>query len=201
MQEIYVDNDDALRTYLVSIAADTMLGIDTEFVRERTYYPQLCLLQIASPRSIACIDCLAPIDLPMLLDRLLREDCTWIVHSSRQDLEVIHQHAAQLPAHLIDTQVAAGIVGYPPQIGLQDLLADVLGVRLDKEYTRTDWSIRPLPAAAVAYARDDVRSLLALWEALAERLDALGRRDWVEQDCAFLLRQAPIAPPEQIWSR
>ena len=200
MEEIYVDNDDALRAYLVSIAADTVLAVDTEFVREKTYFPQLCLLQIATARTIVCIDCLA-IDLQMLLDRLLREDCTWIVHSSRQDLEVIHQGAARLPAHLIDTQVAAGIVGYAAQIGLQDLLADVLGVRLDKEYTRTDWSMRPLPEAALAYARDDVRSLLALWGALAERLDALGRRKWVEQDCALLLQQDPVAPLEQIWSR
>jgi ribonuclease D len=201
MKELYIDNDDALRTYLVSIEADTLLAVDTEFVREKTYYPQLCLLQIASRSTIACIDCLAPIDLEMLLERLLREDCTWIVHSSRQDLEVIHQHAARLPAQLIDTQLAASIVGFAPQIGLQDLLADTLGVRLDKEYTRTDWSVRPLPEAALAYARDDVRSLIALWETLAQRLDVLGRRAWVEQDCALVLRQDPVAPPEQIWSR
>lgn len=201
MKELYIDNDDALRTYLASIEADRLLAIDTEFVREKTYYPQLCLLQIASRSTIACIDCLAPIDLERLLARLLRDDCTWIVHSSRQDLEVIHQHAARLPAHLIDTQIAAGIAGFAPQIGLQDLLADALGVRLDKEYTRTDWSRRPLPEAALAYARDDVRSLIALWGTLAARLDALGRRAWVEQDCALLLQQEPVAPPEQIWSR
>ncbi len=201
MQELYIDNNAALRDYLVSIASATTLAIDTEFVREKTYYPQLCLVQIATPDSIACIDCLAPIDLPSFYDLLLREGCTWIVHSSRQDLEVIYQHTQRLPDRLIDTQIAAGLVGYPPQIGLQDVLAKQLGVELAKEYTRTDWSRRPLPEAAIAYARDDVRSLHALWSALAATLEELGRLEWLEQDCAQLTSQAPITPPEQIWAR
>lgn len=201
MLEFYIDNDEALADYLTLIEPEVLLGIDTEFVREKTYYPQLCLMQLASPTSIACVDCLASFDLSSLLNRLLRDDCAWIVHSSRQDLEVIYQHTEDLPKKLIDTQVAAGLVGYAPQIGLQDLLQKVLGVRLEKEYTRTDWSARPLPAAALAYARDDVRSLNALWAALAARLEALGRGGWLQQDCTLLLREPPVVPPEQIWAR
>jgi len=201
MRELYVDNETALEDYLATIESIRSFAIDTEFVREKTYYPQLCLVQIAGAESIACIDCLAPLDLRRLLDRLLVDGCEWIVHSSRQDLEVIYQHAQALPHRLIDTQVAAGLIGFPPQIGLQDLLSKLLGVELSKEYTRTDWSRRPLPAAALAYARDDVRSLHALWAAIAARLEALGRLDWLEQDCSLLISQAPIASTEQIWLR
>jgi len=201
MQELYIDDDLELRDYLATIAGAPTLALDTEFVREKTYYPQLCLVQIAAGDSIACIDCLAAIDLAPFYARLLRDGSAWIVHSSRQDLEVLYQHTQRLPDRLIDTQIAAGLVGYPPQIGLQEVLAKELGVELAKEYTRTDWSRRPLPEAAAAYARDDVRSLHALWSALAARLEALGRLSWVEQDCAALTNQAPITPPEQIWAR
>lgn len=199
--ELYVDDDALLNDFLEELAAVDTIALDTEFVREKTYYPQLCLIQIAAGDSIACIDCLADIDLVPLYDSLLRDDCAWIVHSSRQDLEVIYQHTQRLPPTLIDTQIATGLVGYAPQISLQDVVADTLGVELDKSHTRTDWSRRPLPAAAIEYARDDVRSLHALWDALAARLDALGRREWLDQDCALLLAQEPITPVEQIFSR
>ena len=200
-RELYIDDDALLNDFLDELASVGTLALDTEFVRERTYFPQLCLIQIATGDSIACIDCLADIDLGGLLDVLLREDCAWIVHSSRQDLEVIYQHVERLPNQLIDTQIAAGLIGFAPQIGLQDIVADLLGVELDKTHTRTDWSRRPLPTEAVAYARDDVRSLHALWEELATKLDALGRREWLEQDCGLLLAQEPVTPVEQIFSR
>jgi ribonuclease D len=201
MNELYIDTDAALQSYVAEIASTATLALDTEFVREKTYYPQLCLVQIATANTIACIDCLAPIDFQPLFERLLCADSEWIVHSSRQDLEVIYQHTPRLPDRLIDTQIAAGLIGYPPQIGLQDILVKQLGVELAKEHTRTDWSRRPLPEGAIAYARDDVRSLHALWAALSARLDELGRLDWLDQDCALLISQAPITPPEQIWAR
>lgn len=201
LADLYIEDDHALECYLDSIAAQQTLALDTEFVREKTYFPQLCLVQIATPRQLACVDCLAALDEHQLLARLVREDTRWIVHSSRQDLEVIYQHTQQLPRVIIDTQIAAGLIGYPPQIGLQDLVADLLGVALDKTHTRTDWSKRPLPPAALAYALDDVRNLHALWDRLATRLDELERRAWLEQDCAQLLAQAPTTSPEQIWAR
>ncbi|NNC66045.1 MAG: ribonuclease D [Gammaproteobacteria bacterium] len=199
--ELYVDSEALLTNLLDELNTVGLIALDTEFVREKTYYPQLCLIQIAAGDSIACIDCLADIDLDALYESLLRDECTWIVHSSRQDLEVIFQHTERLPSTLIDTQIAAGLVGYAPQISLQDLVADTLGVELDKSHTRTDWSRRPLPSAAIEYARDDVRSLHALWDVLAAKLDALGRREWLDQDCALLLAQDPVTPVDQIFSR
>ena len=200
-RQLYIDDKAALLEYLSELTQGKLIGLDTEFVREKTYFAKLCLIQIAVGDAIACIDCLADIDLDALYETLLRDDCTWIVHSSRQDLEVIYQHTQKLPAALIDTQVAAGLVGYAPQISLQDLVADTLGVELDKSHTRTDWSRRPLPSEAIEYARDDVRSLHALWDALVEKLGALGRRDWLEQDCALLLAQEPVTPVEQVFAR
>jgi len=200
-RELYIEDDTLLKEFLDELASVDTLALDTEFVRETTYFPQLCLIQVATGSSIACIDCLADIDRDRLLDALLREDCAWIVHSARQDLEVIYQHAERLPNRLIDTQIAAGLVGFAPQISLQNLVADLLGVELDKTHTRTDWSRRPLPAEAIAYARDDVRSLHALWDALSAKLGALGRGEWLEQDCALLLAQEPVTPVEQIFSR
>jgi ribonuclease D len=199
--ELYVDSEALLTNLLDELNTIGLIALDTEFVREKTYYPQLCLIQIAAGDSIACVDCLADIDLDALYDSLLRDECTWIVHSSRQDLEVIFQHTERLPSTLVDTQIAAGLVGYAPQISLQDLVADTLGVELDKSHTRTDWSRRPLPSAAIEYAHDDVRSLHALWDVLAAKLDALGRRAWLEQDCALLLAQDPVTPVDQIFSR
>jgi ribonuclease D len=199
--EPYIDDDTQLSDYLKSVTSAAPLALDTEFVREKTYYPKLCLIQIANGESIACIDCIADLDHKKFFDHLLREEHTWIVHSGRQDLEVIHQHSQRVPAQLIDTQIAAGLIGYPPQVGLQEILADALGVHLAKEFTRTDWSRRPLPDAVLAYARDDVRSLHALWDALAEKLRALGRLDWLAQDCAWMLRQPLTTPTEQIWER
>jgi ribonuclease D len=200
-RDLYVDGAAALSAFLDEIEAEALLAIDTEFVREKTYFPQLCLLQIASSGLIGCVDCLAIADMRPLFEHLLRPECCWILHSSRQDLEVIYQHTDRLPGRLIDTQVAAGLAGYAPQIGLQELAADLLGIRLDKDYTRTDWSRRPLPRAALTYAYDDVRSLTALWKTLERRLQALGRLEWAQQDFALQLRSAPVTPTASIWAR
>ena len=141
--DLFIDSDEALTSVLSSIPIDTIVSLDTEFVRERTYYPQLCLIQIATRELTACIDCLAQIALDPLFDSLLDSGRTWLLHSARQDLEVIRQHTARLPTRLIDTQIAAGLLGYPPQIGLQDLLQEVLNVKLDKSFARTNWAKRP----------------------------------------------------------
>src|SRR5690606_5248407 len=150
-----------------------------EFVRERTYYPQLCLVQVATGDSAACVDCLAEIDLAPFFSLLARPGLTWVLHSGRQDLEVLHQHAGVLPARIADTQIAAALTGRAAQIGLRELLAQVLGVDIGKDHTRADWSARPLPEGPLRYALDDVRHLLPLWRRLEQELDRLGRLDWL----------------------
>ena len=199
--DLFIDTDDQLQEFLDEIEGEKTLALDTEFVREKTYYPKLCLIQIATPDRTVCVDTLADLDLAPLFDRALDPGTAWILHSARQDLEVLFLQDKRSPGRLIDTQIAAGLLGYAPQIGLQGLLMDELSVEVDKGHARTDWSRRPLPDAAVDYALDDVRYLLPLWQKLDGRLRDLQRENWFEADCRNALAIPPITPPVMLWSR
>lgn len=201
-QEIGWVGDDAALTRLVTALGTTSIAaIDTEFVREKTYYPQLCLIQIGTSQQVACVDCLAALNLEPLFARLFDASFTWVLHSGRQDLEVIYQLTGRLPPRLIDTQVAAAFTGYPPQVGLEGLLKRALGVELGESFARTDWSRRPLPDAPLKYALDDVRYLLAAWERLDAELARLDRRSWLAEDCARMLAEQPAADTTTVWSK
>ncbi|HLF10586.1 MAG TPA: HRDC domain-containing protein [Gammaproteobacteria bacterium] len=196
-----VATQDALDSVVDLVRATPMVAVDTEFVRETTYYAKLCLIQIATDKLVACVDCLAPLDLAPLYAEIFRDGCTWILHSARQDLEVIWQRTERMPPQLIDTQIAAALTGLTPQIGLESLLLKTLQVELGESHARTDWSRRPLPAAALKYALDDVRFLLPAWRHLQEQLGALGRLPWLEEDSRRLLGERPVADDVTIWSR
>ena len=198
---LYVDTNNKLASLLEGICSEPLLALDTEFVREKTYYPKLCLIQIATPEVTACVDCLADIDLKQFFDQLFRTDCAWILHSARQDMEVLYLQDTRLPNELIDTQTAGALLGHPSQIGLQSLLAEEIGIHLEKGLARTDWSHRPLSDKAVKYALDDVRYLLPLWNILEPKLRGLQRGGWMKEDCLAALSIPPIAPPLAIWSR
>lgn len=197
----WVDDDVTLARLVAALRDTSIAAVDTEFVREKTYYPQLCLIQIATADQVACIDCLAELDLTPLLAELFRPNFTWVLHSARQDLEVIEHRTKRMPPRLIDTQVAAALTGYAPQVGLEGLLLRAVGVELGESFARTDWSRRPLPEAPFRYALDDVRYLLAAWQRLDADLDKLGRRDWLREDCQRLLAERPVADPTAVWSR
>ena len=202
MREIeLVSSQDVLASVVADVRATPLVAVDTEFVRETTYYPKLCLIQIATADSIACIDCLAPLDLEPLYAAMFREGCSWLLHSARQDLEVLFQRTGRLPSALIDTQVAAALLGYTPQIGLEGLLERTLSVELGESFARTDWSRRPLPDAALRYALDDVRYLLPTWRHLQERLAELGRTAWLDEEGRRLLADPPVADVGAIWAR
>lgn len=197
----WVATEAALAPLIDAVAAAPLVAVDTEFVREKTYYPQLCLIQIATRDYAACIDCLAPLDLRPLYERLFRSECTWVLHSARQDLEVIWQRAERMPPRLIDTQIAAALIGWPPQVGLEGLLSRTLQVELGESYARTDWSRRPLPAEALNYAIEDVHYLLPAWDELERQLAVLGRQSWLHEDCARTLAERPVADATVVWSR
>ncbi len=162
------------------------LAIDTEFMRERTYYAQLCLVQVASDADCFLVDPLAGLDLGPLYEVLADPARPKILHAARQDLEVICNACGRVPGPVFDTQVAAALLGLPPQVGYAELVARQLGHSIDKAQTRTDWSRRPLTAAQLAYAADDVHHLLELHDALAAALEAQSRADWRAEDCAAL---------------
>ena len=199
--EVLVGDAQALASVATAIASQPLVAIDTEFVREDTYYPELCLIQVGVDGLVACVDCVAGLDLEAFLDTLFRPDCAWVLHSARQDLEVLWNLRQALPARVIDTQVAASLLGFSPQLGLQDLLAELFAVRIDKGHARTDWSRRPLPAAALAYAFDDVRYLIRAWHALRAKLNALERLEWLEEDCAHLVTEPPVAESTTLFQR
>lgn len=164
------------------------IGIDTEFMRESTYFPQLCLIQVAIDEQLFCIDPLDSASPGGFWDAL--HSPAWVLHSGRQDLEVMSQVAEQLPARVFDTQIAAALLGYAPQLGYANLVADLFDVQLAKTQTRADWSRRPLAPAALDYAAEDVEHLLPAADALTDRLKAAGRLDWALADCADLLDPA-----------
>ena len=155
-------------------------------MRERTYFPQLCLVQVATEDAIFCIDPLDA-DVPDAAALKLLLDRPWTVHAGRQDIEVLYQVAARMPAALFDTQIAAGLLGYPPQIGYAGLVAELFDVHLPKSHTRADWSRRPLSDELLRYASDDVAYLLPAADRLSERLAELGRLEWAIEDSQALL--------------
>lgn len=163
------------------------IALDTEFMRERTYRAQLCLLQIALPGEAVCVDPLAGIDLSPLREALTA-NAPKIMHAARQDLEVLWPEFGAV-APVFDTQMAAALAGFPAQIGYSELARQVLGVQVEKGQTRTDWSKRPLSAAQMHYAIEDVVHLAPLRDALTEKLRQLGRLEWLQEDLQDLARE------------
>ena len=161
------------------------IGVDTEFMREKTFFAELCLIQIATNDDIYCIDPLASDAMRSFWESAT--DRTWVVHSARQDIEVVYQTSQLMPKRIFDTQIAAGLLGYAPQLGYANLASELFGVEIAKSHTRADWSKRPLTDALLQYAAEDVEYLLPAYNALAERLDRQSRLAWAEEDSARLL--------------
>ncbi len=168
-----------------ALSGATALALDTEFMREDTFFAQLCLVQVATETEILLLDPLAEDHDEQMWDTLLDRD--WTLHSGRQDIEVIQQATGKLPRSLFDTQIAAGLLGYPPQLGYANLVRELFDVELKKTQTRADWRKRPLSAAMEAYAAEDVQYLMEARGRLAEKLAAAGRAGWAEEDSAALL--------------
>lgn len=177
-------------------------ALDTEFIREKTYWPKLCLIQVATPRRLACIDPLACDSLEPLLAVLDDHAVTKVLHAAEQDLETFHHLTGRMPQPLFDTQIAAPLLGHPEQAGYARLVEAVLGVKLAKGHARTDWTERPLPPDALAYAADDVRYLVPLYEALHAGLAERGRLEWLADDFRALTDPARFErPPADAWQR
>ncbi|MGI9236074.1 MAG: ribonuclease D [Woeseiaceae bacterium] len=177
-----VDQPDMLASDLVN---HDRVGVDTEFMREKTYFAQLCLVQVATNAEIYCVDPLTDSGKKKFWRELLRRD--WVVHSARQDIEVVSQTAGSMPVSIFDTQVAAGLLGYPAQMGYAGLIKDLFDVDMDKTHTRADWTKRPLREEFLEYAAEDVEYLLPAFERLSERLNAEGRLEWAREDSLLLL--------------
>ncbi len=194
----WIADDAALEAVLDQVLEHPSYAIDTEFLRERTYYPRLALVQLAWPGGLALIDPFA-VD-PHRLGRLLQSDRLAIVHAADQDMEVLDHACGAVPSRIFDTQVAAGFLGFSTP-SLVSLVERVLGVRLSKGDRLTDWTKRPLTAAQKDYAAGDVAFLLELTAELVAQLDEVGRTTWVEEECELLRVRArgPVEPRKAWW--
>jgi len=191
-----------LETAVFRLRGADRLAIDTEFMRERTYHPQLCLVQIGTEADCFLVDPLAALDLAPLHALLADRSKLKILHAARQDLEVLLLSGGRVPGPLFDTQVAAAFLGFAPQVGYADLVARQLGHSIDKGQTRTDWSRRPLTPAQLAYAADDVKHLLTLHSELQAALLTKGRAEWVADEIAACENPALYrTDPALAWKR
>ena len=200
--DAYISDPARLAEWLAACAPSAPLALDTEFERQRTYFAQLCLVQIACAGRIALVDTLALDNLQPLVTILAEPGRRKLLHAARQDLEVLYFAGLRTIEPLSDTQIAAALAGFDEQIGYAELVHQVLGITLDKSQTRTNWRQRPLSAQQLHYAAEDVRHLAALDTALGERLAALGRTEWLAEECRELCAPTLIDPPvADAWQR
>ena len=202
MQEFHVETPDQLDALCRTVEGSPWLALDTEFLREKTYFPQLCLLQLCNGQIAASIDPLRLPSLDPLMHLIYNPTITKVFHAARQDLEIFHHLQHQLPSPLFDTQLAASILGLGEQIGYGNLVLKLLKHELVKGHTRTDWSSRPLDQSQLRYALDDVIYLGEIYLVLKQQLAELGREEWLREDFELLASTSTYeVDPECAWQR
>jgi ribonuclease D len=198
----YIESSEQLERFCAAIADTGWLCVDTEFLRERTYYPQLCLIQIGVTDRVACIDPLSVPDLEPLYGLLYNTRITKVFHACSQDLEIFVHLKGAVPTPIFDTQLAAPLIGIQEQVGYAGFVEEMLGIHLDKAQARTDWSKRPLSERQLQYAANDVRYLAAIYPELKRRLEELGRLDWLQDEFAVYENLQRYCPdPLLAWQR
>ena len=193
----------ALDALCARLRTEPYVTVDTEFMRERTYWPELCVVQLGGRNDVAVVDALAAgLDLASLGALLADKAVVKVFHAARQDVEIFLQMFGTVPVPLYDTQVAAMVAGFGDQVGYDSLVAGLAGGQIDKAHRFSDWSARPLSAAQLAYAAADVTHLRTVYERLTERLQREGRLPWVGEELAALAEPATYRPdPETMWER
>lgn len=191
-----------LKKRLKAFEKEPFIAIDTEFVREKTYYPQLCLIQVAGRNDAFAIDALEDIDLKPFFDLLANKNVVKVFHAPEQDIEILYYLTGKVPSPLFDTQVAAEVLGYGESIGYGNLVQMLSGVELDKSSRFTDWARRPLSEAQLTYALSDVTYLRDIAEKLLTQLAAKDRLQWFEEEMAYLTTPERYhVIPEEAWKK
>ena len=198
----FVNTLEQLEQFASSIAGEKWLALDTEFLREKTYRPNLCLLQVATPDVVACIDPLALESIDPILDVIYQPDIIKVLHAASQDLEIFYWLRGKIPVNLFDTQIAAPLLGYQEQIGYGNLVGEVLNVSLSKSHSRADWTRRPLPEQQVQYAADDVIYLARMYPIMRDKLKQLNRLHWLDSEWQNLTNPDLYEKPaDDAWKR
>jgi len=196
---IYIEDQKIFEDFVDALLLEERVGIDTEFHRERTYFPSVALIQIAHTKGISLIDPLK-VDLRGL-SRLLNSQVLIVMHAASQDLEVFQHACGAVPNRLFDTQVAAGFLGMSTP-SLSALYEKQLGILIKKESRLTDWMARPLSNSQLEYAANDVRYLLQVYDQISAELEDRGRAAWVEAECSILLeKEKKRRVPEEAWKK
>src|SRR3974390_31622 len=198
-----ISTTETLQTLCTRLAAEQFVTVDTEFMRERTYWPELCVVQLAGEHEVAVIDAQAPdLDLAPLGELLANQAVMKVFHAARQDIEIFVLRFGDVPRPLFDTQIAAMVAGFGEQVGYDALVSALAGGSIDKAHRFSDWSVRPLSAAQIAYAAADVTYLRSFAPRLCARLRQDGRRDWVAEEMAELADPSlSRTDPEAMWER
>jgi len=183
-EHLYIDTSEALEQLCASLQELPYIAIDTEFLRERTYRPELCLVQIKHEELLACIDTLVIKDLSALVGLLMTPSVVKVFHAASQDLEIFYLLCGEVPKPIFDTQLAAPLLGYNEQIGYGNLVNEHLSIELAKSHTRADWTRRPLPKDQIAYALDDVIYLERLYLDMHKQLESQSRLSWLAPEFA-----------------
>ncbi|HTG24729.1 MAG TPA: ribonuclease D [Reyranella sp.] len=198
-----ITTTDDLAAFCKPLAATEFIAVDTEFMRERTYWPKLCLAQVAGPDDAAAIDALAEgIDLAPLDELMANAKVLKVFHAARQDLEIFYLRMNQVPQPLFDTQIAAMVCGHGEAASYESLATKLAKAKIDKSSRFTDWSRRPLSERQISYALSDVTHLRVVYEKLRRQLEKSGRLPWITEEMAVLNDPATYrADPEQAWRR
>jgi ribonuclease D len=206
----YADLVPSLVTDTATLAAlcerlrqEPFVTVDTEFMRERTYWPELCVVQLGGEAEVAVVDALAPgLDLGPLGALLADDKVVKVFHAARQDVEIFLLKFGAVPTPLYDTQIAAMVAGFGDQVSYDALARGLAGAQIDKAHRFSDWTARPLSPAQIAYAAADVTHLRRIYTGLTARLDREGRTAWVAEEMAALADPATYMPdPETQWER
>lgn len=198
-----ITTTEGLEAACADLAKAPFIAVDTEFMREQTFWPRLCLIQIAGGDTEVLVDNLAPgMDLKPFFDLMVNENVLKVFHSARQDIEIVHHMAGVVPHPIFDTQVAAMVCGFGEAVSYAMLVKRLLGRNLDKSSRFTDWSRRPLSERQLTYALGDVTHLRDLYPKLQAQLDKSGRASWLSEEMAVLTDPATYQlHPEQAWRR
>ncbi len=202
-QTAFITTSEDLAALCARLETEAFVTVDTEFMRERTYYPELCLVQLAGSGDVAVVDAqVKGLDLAPLGRLLAKPDVVKVFHACRQDVEIFLLMFDAVPANLFDTQVAAMVAGFGDQVGYDSLVSSLTGGHIDKAHRFSDWSARPLTKAQIDYAAADVTHLRVVYEKLLAKLAAEGRLDWVGQEMAALADPNTYrVDPARAWER
>jgi ribonuclease D len=195
MNERILNTSEELAGFLDKLAGMPYFGFDTEFIGEETYTPELCLVQVATADELVLIDPFSVGPLDEFWNLVADPKRTVVAHAAREEIRICHKQFGKLPGRLVDLQIAAALAGYGFSLSHGTLTQELLGIRLRKGETLTDWRKRPLTSQQVQYAFDDVRHLLPMWETLSSALDELGRMSWANEEFAALMRRSIADEP------